>query len=95
MNLTQLKWVKSELKRRFYDQNKFSGKTVNNIIFHLAPGGAPVSHGGTSPERSKIRWELDETTMDSRMNLVWWLTSGRDGFAGKARRRVRGNASCR
>jgi hypothetical protein len=29
MNLTQLERVKSELKQRFYDQNKFSGKTVN------------------------------------------------------------------
>jgi hypothetical protein len=29
MNLTQLERIKSELKRRFYDQNKFSGKTVN------------------------------------------------------------------
>jgi hypothetical protein len=35
MNLTQLEQVKSELKRRFYDQNKFSGKTVNSIIFYL------------------------------------------------------------
>jgi hypothetical protein len=29
MNLTQLERIKSELKRRFYAQNKFSGKTVN------------------------------------------------------------------
>jgi hypothetical protein len=45
----QLERVKSELKRRFYDQNKFSGKTVNSIIFYLGLEGAPVSHGGTSP----------------------------------------------
>jgi hypothetical protein len=37
MNLTQLERVKSELKRRFYDQNNFSGKTVNTRkrIFEL------------------------------------------------------------
>jgi hypothetical protein len=34
-------------------------------IFYLGLGGAPVSHDGTSPERSKIRWKLDETAMDS------------------------------
>jgi hypothetical protein len=33
----QLERIKSELKRRFYDQNKFSGKTVNikKHIFEL------------------------------------------------------------
>jgi hypothetical protein len=46
-----------------------SGKTVNSIIFYLGLGGAPVSHGGTSPERSKMRWELDETVMDSRKRI--------------------------
>jgi hypothetical protein len=61
----QLKRIKSELKRRFYDQNKFNGKTVNSIIFYHVLGEAPVSHGGISPERSKMRWELDETVMDS------------------------------
>jgi hypothetical protein len=30
MNLTQFKRVKSELKRRFYDENKISGKTINS-----------------------------------------------------------------
>jgi hypothetical protein len=69
MNLTQFEQVKSELKQRFYDQNKFSGKTVNSIIFYLGLGGAPVSHCGTSPERSKMRWELDETTMDSHKRI--------------------------
>jgi hypothetical protein len=28
-----------------------------------------VSHGGTSPERNKIRWELDETAMDSQKQI--------------------------
>jgi hypothetical protein len=69
MNLTQLERVKLELKRRFYDQNKFSGKTINSIIFYLGLGGAPVSHGGTSPEISKMRWELDETAMDSHKRI--------------------------
>ena len=27
MNLTQLEWIKTELKRRFYGLNKTSGKT--------------------------------------------------------------------
>jgi hypothetical protein len=69
MNLTQLEWAKSELKRRFYALNKFSGKTVNNIIFYLGLGGAPVSHGGTSSEKSKMRCELDEMAMDSRKRI--------------------------
>ena len=29
MNLTQLEWIKTELKQRFYGLNKTSGKTVN------------------------------------------------------------------
>jgi hypothetical protein len=65
----QLERVKSELKRRFYDQNKFSGKTINSIIFYLGLGGARISYGGTSPERSKMRWELDEMAMDSRKRI--------------------------
>jgi hypothetical protein len=101
----QLERVKLELKRRFYDQNKFSGKTINSIIFYLGFEGAPVSHGETSPERSKMRWELNETAMDSRKRIYhgvendegclrwWWPASRRDGLAGKACRRVRRNAS--
>jgi hypothetical protein len=69
MNLTQLERVKSELKQRFYDQNKFSGKTVNSIIFYLGLEGALVSLGETSPERSKMRWEIDETAMDSHKRI--------------------------
>jgi hypothetical protein len=69
MNLTQLERVKSKLKQRFYDQNKFSGKTVNSIIFYIGLEGAPVSHGGSSPERSKMWWELDKTVMDSRKRI--------------------------
>ena len=32
MNLTQLEWIKSELKRSFYEQNKISGKSINKWI---------------------------------------------------------------
>ena len=32
MNLTQLEWIKSELKQSFYEQNKISGKSVNKWI---------------------------------------------------------------
>jgi hypothetical protein len=39
------------------------------VIFYLGLGGAPVSHGGTSPERRKMRWELDETAIDSRKRI--------------------------
>jgi hypothetical protein len=52
MNLTQLEWVKSELEQRFYDQNKFSGKTVNTRkrIFDL-PGRNTFSElTNVSPE---------------------------------------------
>jgi hypothetical protein len=38
------------------------GKTVNMSSSTL---GLPVSHGGTSSERSKMRSKLDETAMDS------------------------------
>jgi hypothetical protein len=31
--------------------------------------GAPVSNGETSPERSKMRWKLDETAMDSHKQI--------------------------
>jgi hypothetical protein len=65
----QLERVKSELKRRFYAQNKFNGKTINSIIFYLGLGGAPVSHGETSPERNKMRWKLDDTAKDSRKRI--------------------------
>ena len=32
MNLTQLEWIKSGLKRSFHEQNKISGKSINKWI---------------------------------------------------------------
>jgi hypothetical protein len=99
--------IKPKHQRRFYAQNKISGKTVDNIIFYLELGGAPVSHGETSPERSKMRWELDETTMDSCKQiyhgvendegclLVVVVGVGTRRFDRKSSSEVRRNASCR
>jgi hypothetical protein len=48
----QLERIKSELKRRFYDQNKFSGKTVNTIkrIFDLPRRNTLLKHGNVFRE---------------------------------------------
>jgi hypothetical protein len=59
-NLTQLERVKSELKQRFYDQNKFSGKTVNirKHIFELP-------RRNTSSKRRNVLQELRQGTAGS------------------------------
>jgi hypothetical protein len=56
----QLEQIKSELKRRFYDQNKFSGKTVNirKRIFELP-------RRNTSSKRRNVLRELRQGTVGS------------------------------
>jgi hypothetical protein len=43
--------VKTNKRRRKNDV----WQNCKYVIFYLRLGGAPVSHGGTSPERSKMR----------------------------------------
>jgi hypothetical protein len=56
----QLERIKSELKRRFYAQNKFSGKTVNirKRIFDLPRRNTLSKHGS-------VFRELRQGTADS------------------------------
>jgi hypothetical protein len=53
--------VKTNKRRRKND----GWQKCKYVIFYLGLGGAPVGHGGTSPKKNKMRWELDKTAMDS------------------------------
>jgi hypothetical protein len=53
--------VKTNKQRRKND----GWQNCKYVIFYLGLEGPPISHGGISPGRSQMRWELDETAMDS------------------------------